>query len=79
MSTLLLTELMVERLPSTRACEGRISTGHMADNSSTRIDLLQGTFDMLILRTLLLGPAHGHQIAKHIRSTTADVLPAGEN
>ena len=36
--------------------------------------LLQGTLDMLILRTLLFGPAHGHQIAKHIQSTTADIL-----
>ena len=36
--------------------------------------LLQGTLDMLILRTLLFGPAHGHQIAKHIQSTTDDVL-----
>jgi len=36
--------------------------------------LLQGTLDMLILRTLLLGPAHGHQIAKHIQRTTQDVL-----
>jgi len=35
---------------------------------------LQGTLDMLILRTLLFGPAHGHQIAKHIQSTTEDVL-----
>jgi len=39
-----------------------------------RTDLLQGTLDMLILRTLLFGPAHGHQIAKHIHQTTADVL-----
>jgi len=39
-----------------------------------RIDLLQGTLDMLILRTLLFGPAHGHQIAKHIQRTTEDVL-----
>jgi transcriptional regulator len=46
----------------------------MARDSSTRIELLQGTLDMLILRTLLFGPAHGHQIAKHIQSTTADVL-----
>jgi PadR family transcriptional regulator, regulatory protein PadR len=36
--------------------------------------LLQGTLDMLILRTLLFGPAHGHQIAKHIQRTTEDVL-----
>ena len=42
--------------------------------SSNRTELLQGTLDMLILRTLLFGPAHGHQIAKHIQRTTADVL-----
>src|SRR5688500_3595743 len=39
-----------------------------------RIALLQGTLDMLILRTLITGPAHGHQIAKHIEQTTSDVL-----
>ena len=39
-----------------------------------RIELLKGTLDLLILRTLLLGPAHGHQIAKHIQQTTNDVL-----
>lgn len=39
-----------------------------------RLELLQGTLDMLILRTLLFGPAHGHQIAKHIQRTTQDVL-----
>ena len=39
-----------------------------------RTGLLQGTLDMLILRTLLFGPAHGHQIAKHIQRTTDDVL-----
>ena len=42
--------------------------------SPDRIDLLQGTLDMLILRTLLFGAAHGHQIAKQIRQTTQDVL-----
>jgi PadR family transcriptional regulator PadR len=42
--------------------------------TSERVDLLQGTLDMLILRTLLFGPAHGHQIAKHIQRTTDDVL-----
>jgi PadR family transcriptional regulator PadR len=39
-----------------------------------RIDLLQGTLDLLILRTLLLGPAHGHAIAKSIEHASEDVL-----
>jgi PadR family transcriptional regulator PadR len=46
----------------------------MAKETSDRIELLQGTLDMLILRTLLFGQAHGHQIAKHIQRTTEDVL-----
>jgi PadR family transcriptional regulator PadR len=46
----------------------------MANESSDRIQLLQGTLEMLILRTLLFGPAHGHQIAKHIQRTTNDLL-----
>ncbi len=45
-----------------------------SNESSERIQLLQGTLDMLILRTLLLGRAHGHQIAKHIQRTTDDLL-----
>jgi PadR family transcriptional regulator PadR len=36
--------------------------------------LLRGTLDMLILRTLQWGPAHGHDIAKHIQRSTEDVL-----
>jgi transcriptional regulator len=39
-----------------------------------RIELLQGTLDLLILRTLLLGPAHGHAIAKAIEFKSEDVL-----
>lgn len=37
-------------------------------------NLLQGTLDMLVLRTLLYGPTHGHQIGKHIQRTTNDFL-----
>ncbi len=39
-----------------------------------RIELLQGTLDLLILRTLQLGPAHGHAIAKAIELKSDDVL-----
>jgi len=39
-----------------------------------RIDLLQGTLDLLILRTLLLGPTHGHAIARAIEVNSEDVL-----
>jgi PadR family transcriptional regulator, regulatory protein PadR len=39
-----------------------------------RIELLQGTLDLLILRTLLIGPRHGHAIAKMIEFNSEDVL-----
>ena len=39
-----------------------------------KVELLRGTLDLLILRTLLAGPAHGHQIAKHIQRSTEDLL-----
>lgn len=39
-----------------------------------RVELLQGTLDLLILRTLLWGPAHGHAIAKAIQHGSDDVL-----
>lgn len=40
-----------------------------------RSGLLQGTLDLLILRTLLAGPAHGHAIAKHIQRASEERLP----
>jgi PadR family transcriptional regulator PadR len=36
--------------------------------------MLQGTLDMLVLRTLVMGPAHGHTIAHVIEHTSEDVL-----
>ena len=39
-----------------------------------RIDLLRGTLDLLILRTLIAGPTHGQAIAKHIQRTSEDLL-----
>src|SRR5271166_6037428 len=39
-----------------------------------RVEFLQGTLDLLILRTLLAGPDHGHAIAKNIQRTSEDLL-----
>lgn len=38
------------------------------------VDLLQGTLDLLILRSLVFGAAHGHAIAQHIRQSSDAVL-----
>jgi PadR family transcriptional regulator, regulatory protein PadR len=46
--------------------------GNNAD--AKRIELLQGTLDMLILRTLRWGPQHGHGIGQAIRQSSADLL-----
>src|SRR5664280_3466511 len=57
-------------LPEGRLLSPRMST----EEQNERIELLQGTLDLLILRTLLLGPTHGHAIAKAIEFRSEDVL-----
>lgn len=42
------------------------------------IDLLQGTLDLLILKTLSWGPAHGYAVARWIQQLTGSVLQVGE-
>src|ERR1041385_4778034 len=44
----------------------------------TKRDLLPGTLDMLVLRTLALGPMHGYGIAQHIKTVSRDVLQVDE-
>src|SRR5579859_5397636 len=39
-----------------------------------QVEILQGTLDMLILRTLILGPAHGHTIDHNIEQRSEEVL-----
>ena len=46
----------------------------MKRQKSERVDLLQGTLDLLVLRTLLLGPMHAHGIGKAIQHTSEDLL-----
>ena len=42
------------------------------------IDLLQGTLDLLVLKTLMRGPMHGYSIAESIQQTSDDVLRVEE-
>jgi PadR family transcriptional regulator, regulatory protein PadR len=46
----------------------------MARNAKSEGDMLQGTLDMLVLQTLVLGPAHGHTIAHAIEYGSSEIL-----
>ena len=46
----------------------------MSTQGQERLELLQGTLDLLILRTLIFGPQHGQGIARAIQQTSADEL-----
>lgn len=45
---------------------------------SSSLDLLQGTLDLLILKTLSWGPGHGYAVARWIQQLTGEVLTVGE-
>lgn len=60
-------------LPLTFYLKGAYALPRMPTKDD-RIELLQGTLDLLILRTLRMGPAHGHAIAKAIEQNSEDVL-----
>src|SRR5918996_1239548 len=46
----------------------------MTRNQARKLDLLQGTLDMMVLRTLSSGPANGYEIARAIERLSDDVL-----
>jgi transcriptional regulator len=43
-------------------------------SSTSRTELLRGTLDMLILKTLTVGPMHGYGIARHLQQVTRDAF-----
>jgi len=51
----------------------------MRDRTSLSSELLPGTLEMLILKTLTHGPAHGYAIARHLERVSGDVLRVGES
>ena len=51
----------------------------MRNRTSLSSELLPGTLEMLILKTLSRGPAHGYAIARHLERVSSDVLRVGES
>jgi PadR family transcriptional regulator PadR len=50
----------------------------MGEPSAPTPDILRGTLDLLILKALSLGPAHGYAVARWIEQATGDALAVGE-
>ena len=61
----------VDILPKRGGYLGRMAT---QENNDDRIALLQGTLDLLILKTLVLGPCHGQGVARSIQRQSEDVF-----
>lgn len=58
----------------------RIESHHrLMGLTNTPSDLLPGTLELLILKSLLSGPKHGYAIVEHLRVTSRDVLHVGES
>jgi transcriptional regulator len=62
---------VIEYNPALSDVEGKTTGG-------TRMDLLQGTLDLLVLKTLQAGPTHGWDIAQRIQQVSRDVLTVGQ-
>jgi PadR family transcriptional regulator PadR len=58
--------------------ESQTIVGYRGEGMPTSTDLLQGTLDLLILRTLALGPMHGWGVAQRIQQVSKDVLQVGQ-
>jgi PadR family transcriptional regulator PadR len=54
--------------------ELRVEDRHLQKRNQADTEMLKGTLDMMVLRTLATGDAHGHTIAKVIERTSEDVL-----
>jgi PadR family transcriptional regulator PadR len=62
------------RVDSRADVDSRLPTDYGSLPTMPDRKVVQGTLELLILRTLLFGPLHGHGIAKHIQRTSEDVL-----
>src|SRR5580704_6547546 len=64
-------------LPLTLDLNGATFSRMTTGERTSQLELLQGTLDLLILRTLAFGPAHGHAIARIIQQRSDEVLQVG--